>query len=464
MNQQKRVLVPISFSFSVRYVYRTGLLHKLREFATPVVVLTWNEPELVEEMRNDGFEVHVISESRKDVEYANIRTKIDFWFNEYALKSPSKKLQRRYLDQYLPIKKRLKRDMRERYNLLKFQLPGYTKSLFEKERSMLVSHTNYNEMVAWVKSLDIDAVFTPSPFQTQEDILLRACKDLGKKMIASILSFDNLTKRGWIPVPYDHYMVWNKYNYKEALAIYPNAANEANTKVVGAAQFDFYFDNNNLMPPHEWHELKGIPQGRKIILYAGGPQRLFPNEPQYLQHLIKALDKNEIAGNPVILFRCHPIDNIARWKKQVGEHPGLYYEQSWTGKEKLQSTNVTMQNIRNLCSTLAYTDVHINLCSTMTVDGCAYRKPQIGPAYDEVNPAKAHLLRGMYGQDHFTPIIKSGGLRLATDRSMLVQLINEALSHPENFTKQCDKVLEEIITFRDGKSTDRVIEVLKQVL
>jgi hypothetical protein len=32
-------------------------------------------------------------------------------------------------------------------------------------------------------TLNIDAVFTVTPFHAQEDFLLRACKDLGKKMI-----------------------------------------------------------------------------------------------------------------------------------------------------------------------------------------------------------------------------------------------------------------------------------------
>lgn len=464
-NNKKRILIPISFSFSIRYLYRTGMLHKIREFAIPVIVITWNEQDLVAEMKNDGFEVVVIPESRKDEPYANVRTKIDYWFNNFVLTSTSKKVQKKYLDQFVPKKVRTQKKLREKYNQLKFYIPGFKDKMFQLERSMLKQHTNYNEMMDLVKSLHIDIVFTPTPFQTQEDILLRVCKDLGKQMIAAILSFDNLTKRGWIPVGYDYYMVWNKYNYKEALSIYPKYANEANTKIVGAAQFDFYFDKKNLLPIQDWKQIAGLPvEDRKIILYAGGPKRLFPNEPQYLKDILNAVDTGEIKGSPIILFRCHPVDDIQRWKDWVGEHPNLFYDVSWTGKEKLQSTNVTFNNIYNLCSTLAYTHVHINLCSTMTVDGCAYHKPQIGPAYDDVNPSKAHLLRGMYSQEHFKPIIRSKGLKLANSKKEMVGYINEALQFPEKFTKQCNTILDEIITYRDGKSTDRVVEVLRKVV
>jgi hypothetical protein len=465
MDSKKRLLVTISFSFSIRYLYRTGLLHKLREFSEPVIAITWNEQDLVQEMQADGFEVHVIPASSKDALYANVRTKIDYWFDAFALKSSSKKMQKKYLAQYVSQKDRLKRKVRTNYNYMKFLLPGYKEKLFQRERSLLKAHTNYLQMSQLVDRLNIDAVFSVTPFNTQEDIFLRACKDKGKKMITSILSFDNITKRGWIPVPYDHYMVWNKYNYQEALSVYPAAAKPVNTKVVGAAQFDFYFNDKYLLPKAEWQKQKGLPAGdRKIILYAGGPKSLFPNEPQYLKHILEAIDEDKIKGNPIVLFRCHPVDVIERWKNYTGSHPNLYLEDSWTGKENLQLANISNETITSLCSTLAYTDVHINLCSTMTVDGCAFRKPQIGPAYDDVNPTKAHLLRGMYQQDHFKPILKTNGLRLATSKEEMISSINEALQKPENFTLKCKDILEEIITYTDGRSTDRVVQAIKEVL
>ena len=44
----------------------------------------------------------------------------------------------------------------------------------------------------------------------------------GKQMITSILSFDNITKRGWIPVLYDVYLLWNASNRAQLNRIYPN--------------------------------------------------------------------------------------------------------------------------------------------------------------------------------------------------------------------------------------------------
>ena len=462
---KKRLLITISFSFSIRYLYRTGLLNKLRDFVTPVIAITWNETSLIKELQDDGFEVYLIEESKKGNQYSNIRTKIDYWFHGFMVKSISKKVQEKYLNQYLPTKQIIRRKAREQYNLAKFYIPNYRSKLFIQEQSLLQHDTNYQNMLQLVDDLNIDAVFTVTPFHTQEDVLLRACKQKGKFMITSILSFDNLTKRGWIPVEYDVYLVWNKYNKQEAIKYYPSSASNKNVHIVGAAQFDFYFDNNNLLAKDEWKNLVGIPaEERQIILYGGGPQRLFPNEPQYLQHILNAIDKGEITGNPLVLFRCHPIDRIERWKNLIGNHPNLIYDISWTGKETLQSTNISRDDVKKLCSTLAYTDVHINLCSTLTVDGSAYNKPQIGPCYDEVNASKQHLLQDMYLQDHFKPIVESKGLLLAKSKKELVQFINDTLKDPSKYINKSKKILQEIISFDDGKCTDRVASVIKESL
>jgi hypothetical protein len=284
-------------------------------------------------------------------------------------------------------------------------------------------------------------------------------------MITSILSFDNITKRGWLPVEYDLYMVWNKYNEKEAIRCYAEDNKVLPVKIVGAAQFDFYQNSDFIVAKDTWEKQVGIPVGdRKIILYAGGPQALFKNEPQYLQHIDEAITNGAIKGKPLVLFRCHPVDEIERWKTAVGASENVVFDSSWAGQKNLLHSNVTDSDIVKLCSTLAHTDVHINLCSTMTVDGSVFRKPQIGPAYDDILPEKAHLMCQMYWQEHFIPIMKTKGLALANSKSEMIDLINEALYEPLRMTNASDRIVEEIITYKDGKCTDRVVANIRNEL
>jgi len=464
---KKRVLVTISYSFSIRYVYRSGLLKKLGEFCHPVVGITWNQEDLVEELKNDGFEVYLVPESYRDKTYLSVRRKIDIWFKYFRLKSPSKKIQLRYKDSFLSFKKKAIYHSRELYNYLKFCLPYVSKRLLEKEKKFLPGHTNYKELESFINNLNIDAVFTVTPFHRQEDVLLQVCKNNNKLMLTSILSFDNITKRGWIPVEYDLYMVWNKHNDAELKRIYP-AIKPKNIYVTGAVQFDFYFKEGYLLSNEEWRTITGldkIKRDRKVILYAGGPKTLFPQEPDYVRDIDDAINSGAIKGDPVILLRCHPIDHIERWKNSLANCKNVVFDASWTGEKIMGETNVTEFDIKKLCSTLQYTDVHINICSTMTVDGSAFNKPQIGPAYYKNSATIGHKLSRLYWQEHFVPIMQTGAILLARSKEELIKYINSSLEIKTADVKASSKaILESTITYTDGNSTERVYNLLKEYI
>jgi len=429
-----------------------------------VVLITWEQKDLIEELREDGFEVHVAEPLTPTLEYQNVRRKIDIWFDHYRLQSPSKKIQEDYLNQYKNSKHLLVKRLSKQLNVLKFGFARFTKKIFKEEERLLIGDVNFQRLCKRISDLNIDAVFTVTPFHQQEDLLLRACKSLGKKMITSILSFDNITKRGWIPVTYDVYMVWNKYNAAELKRIYPGAIGN-NVHITGAAQFDFYYNPSRIMRREEWLQKNGLEKVKgKIILYAGGPAAIFRNETQYVKALAEAIYEGALPRDTVILFRCHPIDRMERWTKALADYDNVVFETSWTGEAKMVNTNITDADIMKLCSTLAHTDVHINFCSTMTVDGSAYCKPQIAPFYDDVDKKNESKLRRIYYQEHFLPIVNTGGLALAHSKEELIRLVNEALEKPEKFTTKSERILEEIITYRDGRSTDRVVEVIREAL
>jgi hypothetical protein len=429
-----------------------------------VVVITWEQKDLIKELAEEDIEVYVIEPITPTCAYMNVRRKIDIWFDHYRLQSPSKKIQEGYLNRYKNSKHLLIKKLSKQLNVLKFGFPGFTKKIFDEEERLLASDVNFQHLCKRISDLNIDAVFTVTPFHQQEDLLLRACKMLGKKMITSILSFDNITKRGWIPVAYDAYMVWNKYNAQELKRIYPEAINN-NIYITGAAQFDFYYNSSYVLPREEWLRETGLEKVKgKIILYAGGPAAIFRNETQYVKDLSEAINKGVLPRDAVILFRCHPIDQIERWTTALADRENVVFESSWTGKDKMVNANITNGDIVKLCSTLAHTDVHINFCSTMTVDGSAYGKPQIAPFYDDADKKNENRLRKIYYQEHFLPIIHTGGLALAHSKNELVRLVNEALDVPEKFTGKSKKILEEIITYRDGRSTDRVVDVIREAV
>lgn len=460
--QKPRLLITITFSFSVRYLVRTGMINALKRFCKPVVGLYWNEEGLVKMLQENDIEVVTIPAVYRGVRYNDCRKKINYLFFNRFLKRNSKIINA-YMESQLPFSKKMLIRVRRTYNILKYGLFKNDNALFKLEKCLLKSDTNLNEYIEWLEALNLYAVFSVTPFHKQEDILLSAAKSLGLKMVTSILSFDNPTKRGWIPLTYDRYFVWNERNKNEILQLY-STLNNKQIHVCGAPQFDFYFESELILPISKWRTINGINTSRPVIFYSGGPADLFPNEIQYLKDLLFQIDAGLIHNNPLILFRSHPADNIDRWIKAFPGNRNIVFQSSWGKNNDSLFSDVSKFEISNLCSTLFYTDVHVSLCSTMTVDGSAFDKPQIAPYYDANNRRNERRLRQLYFQEHYQDIMDSGALQLVPSKDAWPQVINRCMSHPEEYKKHRRLLLKKVIRFSDGKSTDRVVDAIEKFL
>lgn len=462
---KKRILIPIVGQGSIIHIIRTGMLEKMRAFCEPVVILLWQQDDLIDELKAAGIEVHIMPKYNVSNSYKTLRSKVNYWYQHFRLKTPSTSIQNKYHFRYKKPKQVLKRKIRERVLWLKLMiLPGYIARLINDENTILLNEGTYAEYKQWVTTLNATGIFTVTPFLHQVELVARIIKQAGGLLIASIHSFDNVTKRGWPAIFFDNYFVWNKYNKAELERINPAFITSANITIAGAPQFDFHYNPAFCWDKDVWLKKLGLPKNKKIILYSGGSANLLPNEPQYVKHIAQALENKILGDDVVILFRCHPLDNIQRWKDTIGESPFVYYDHKAPAKEKLDYNNFTVQDEIRLISTLKHTDVHVNLCSTMAVDGSIFNKPQIAPYYDDVNKPAEPFLRAIYNQEHYKPIMASGVLNLAHNRNELVGHIKNALAAPSKYNTNCPECVKEIATFNDGKSTERVTAKLKTFL
>lgn len=461
---KKRILIPIVGQGSITHIIRTGMLDKLAEFCKPVIALLWKEEELEAELQSKGYEVVLFPLYEVSQEYASLRYKVNLWYIHHKVKTPSINIQKKYLSQFRKNAPAtlVKKQLRENFYKLRFKLqPGYIATLLQREKNVIQQEQLFKRFSDWLHELHIEGLFTVTPFLAEVDLIARIFKEKNIPIIASIHSFDNVTKRGWQSVVFDHYIVWNKYNKAELQRIHKVLRNDELLTIAGAPQFDFHYNPRFAWSREEWLHKLGLPAGKKIILYSGGPVSLLPDEPQYLNALKEAFEDGTLSKEYIVLFRCHPLDKVERWKENVGESANIIYDSAPNGKVKLDQTNVSDEDVMKLMSTLKHTEVHINVVSTMAVDGSAFNKPQIGPYYDDVNPATQELFRQMYFQEHYRPIMKTGVINLAHSKKEFIELVNNAFTHPGDHITKCDNCLKEIITFSDGRSTERAVNAIK---
>ena len=460
MIKRKRLLIPVTIQFSVRYIIRSKVLAGLQEFCDPVLILNWKDEELENELRARKVEFHYFPQSTFG-KYFSYITKINGLKYARRIKSASTLIDKRRVSflsgsRKQSVKKRLLDSL---LTLVSYLLPAQV--LSRSENMYTKKGTNYDENLQLLKQLQIDGVLTLTPFLKDEFLLLKCFAALQLPLFYSVLSFDNLTTRGYLPVKFNRFLVWNTLNKNEVLRIF---GNDTNVEIVGPVQFDFYWDDQYIWTKEKWKKELKIETDRPLILFGGGHYNIVPNEPDWLLDIDKAISGGLIINDPVILFRRHPLDPVERWTSVLLQCNHVITDDPWKSNDaNLSKTNITQYDLAKLGSTLKWTDVHVNASSTLTLDGAIFDKPQIGPAYTG-NSQLAGILKDLYFREHFLPITQSGGLQVAYTKKELFTFLNEALSTPGKYTVQRKAMVDIFCEGKFGESAVRLVNALRKSL
>jgi hypothetical protein len=458
-----RLVIPFANAFLVRYLLHTGMLEALARFTHPIILLRWNNPILKKEIENVGADVVPLPAFQFNGAYEHLRHRVILFEKKQRKVATTNIDRRRYLALLNPAGK-IKRLARDTWIDFEMKIPGHAVSVQQLEKDVFWRETNGADFERLLAQIKADVIFSITPFLPDELPLLRAAERMNLPRLTSILSFDNLSTKDPIPVIFNLYCVWNHHNADEIQHFYPVARN-SRIVITGPPQFDFYTGNEFLLPRDAWMENNGIQSDSRIILFGGGVARVSPFEPRLLCQIYDAIQSGEIKKSPLLLFRKHPLDNdSARWDFQ--KFPEIYRDKSWNASD-LNGNNLILpkEDIAHFVSTLFYSDIHINSASTLTVDGSFFDRPQIGSAYDDENGFWFdRVAQEVYKQEHFLPISQSGGLRIVRTRKELVDSINDALENPARLADGRKNIVNEICTFTDGCSTQRVVRAIADYL
>ena len=459
-----RLLVPMSLQFSVRYLLRSGLLTQIRDFAQPVILLGWEDETLEKELRQNGCEVHSLIKAQWGAQYEQTRVTMNLWHEQHR-NSPSTAIRERRQNLDRTLRLRVKRKLYQAARATTLAAPGGVQRIQKRELALFWSDTNARAVEQQFRQLKIDAILCLTPFLNDEEMTVRVGVLSGIPSAAAILSFDNLTTRPWIPITFDLYLLWNRHNVEQLRRGYPQTA-EREVKIVGSPQFDFYWKPEYLWSEEEWRRRLGLPPDRPVLLFAGGYFTCAPHEPQFLGQLDDAIEANEIPGKPIILFRRHPVDPLERWQGVLQRARHVRVDNPWQlGAKILGHTNIGTEDICKLASILYYSDVHVNVASTMTIDGAIFDKYQVGPAYDD-SPSRKYDRAAIecYHQEHFLPITQSGGIAIVRSRNDLILAVRTGFTNPDHMREGRRRIVEEICTFSDGKCAQRVASAVREFM
>ncbi len=301
------------------------------------------------------------------------------------------------------------------------------------EQSLSWQFRPHTEFEALFAQLQPDLVFNSSHIHGYEaDLPLRVAHGMNIKTATFIFSWDNLTSRSRVMVPYDHFLVWTEGLKRQFLEFYPEVFPDRVT-VTGTPQFDYHFDPRFWLSREELAQRTGLDPKRPFILYTTGRDVDFPDEHKIVTEIIRFVKSLETAPRPQLLVRTYikgtspEMSALARSFEGDPDviFPAILWDKQWTMP--------LYDDLALYTSLLRHTVLGINPASTVTLELMMNGKPVINLAFEPPGsnlPNWSRFARHI-DYDHYRPVAASGGVMIARSLADLKVMILRGLEQPE---------------------------------
>lgn len=297
-----------------------------------------------------------------------------------------------------------------------------------------------------------------------------AARSMGIPTATFIFSWDNITSKGRIAAPFDHFLVWSDQMRTELLQYYPEVKAD-NIHVVGTPQFDPYADESLIGTREEFCRQVGADPSRPIICYSGGEPGTTPEDQDHVRILMELIRAGRVKDNPQVLLRPAPVtraDERVRYGDVCRDFPELIYcKPRWLQTVAGDWTSVipSQDDVQLLANLTMYVDVNINVASTMTLDFAIRDKPVVNIGFNATDPPPFGVpLRDYYYQfEHYRPVVEIGAARIAGSPAELAEHISVYLDDPAVDREKRRQFVELELDLPIGHSSEKILKVLKDI-
>lgn len=294
----------------------------------------------------------------------------------------------------------------------------------------------YSKVSEILKQQKPDVVFCTHQRALKAPTIFAAANDLGIKTNTVIYSWDNLPKAR-LALRADTYLVWSQHMKDELHLFYPEIPLES-IKVTGTPQFEFYNTSENIIPKQHFFEKYGISEEKKLICFSGDDIKTSPYDPQYLNDIATAIKKAGEENNYQLIFRRCPVDVSGRYDWVLEKFPELIVDMPplWNFNSELwTAVYPTYEDVKVLVSLAYYTDIVINVGSTMAFDFGMFQKPCIFINYDQPE-SKNWSVKTIYNYQHFRSMPSKNAVYWLNNASEIMEVLQKATQSPETKIKE----------------------------
>jgi hypothetical protein len=352
-------------------------------------------------------------------------------------------------------------------SLRALRIPGMALSLMRLEKPfeeylqrLLLAYPRSPEAFERLQSDQPDLVVTTGPFQFEQPAIVAYAKKMGIPTMALVPSWDNLSTKNRMTFKYDGYLVWSEQTRDELHYFYPYTR-KAPVYVVGAPQFDVFFQRRFHLSRETFCQSQGLRADLPIIVYAVGSPNFLRGEPRGAVDFARRVMRGDL-GNVQVIVRPHPLHDKGELTEMFREFsPRVVLQQPVASTTQLlRSQNA--DHITEWVNTFKHADVVINLSSTVTVDAAIFDRPVVNLDYDpEPGGPQQQLIKDVnHTWHHFRPIAESEGLWLVNSPDEMIEAVKAYLANPELHREKRRWIAEYVCQYLDGRCGERMAEAV----
>lgn len=319
-----------------------------------------------------------------------------------------------------------------------------------------------NEFVELFRQLQPDLVFNGSHIHGQAaELPVKIAHRLGIPTAGFIFSWDNLTSRSRIFVPYDYYFVWHESMKRQLLDIYPNIKPD-NVFVTGTPQFDFHFKPEFHLSREELAAELGIDPRRPFIFYTTGIAKHFPEEHRHVQFIANLLQEADFDPRPQLVVRTYVKGTSPEMKALAAQDLAnvVFPKVKWDAEWYMPM----YEDLAIYTSCLRHAALGINAASTVSLELMMFDKPVMNIGFDPPgsNIPKAYRWKRHIDFDHYRSVANSGAVMVAYSQDDIRSMIARGLAQATNTERaaRSDFLCRTFGETLDGQAGNRIAQRL----
>jgi len=295
--------------------------------------------------------------------------------------------------------------------------------------------------------------------------LLRTAARRGVPSVAVDASWDNFTNK-ILPVRrVDRLVVWNALMKQQAVELHGYRPEDV--QITGPPHWDLYFRGARGSTRDAFLRRIGADPSRKLVTLTTTPLELYRHYDHVLRVMIDAMARGAWPHPCQILVRVHPRDDLDRYRSFV-DVPHVIVEKPFRTTVRAGdglSVDITAESQQHLADTLRYSDVVVQVASTIAIEAAIFDTPVVNVSFDGDEPAEwTRSARRYLRFDHFANVVRQGAVKLAESPAELVDSVALYLADPTIDAEGRRRVVQEQCHFLDGRSADRTAASVVEML